>query len=65
MTNVISKFNFDDHKEINISGVPEGYDGFLIGSLFEETGENVIHIARDDKRAALLKSSIQFFYWKF
>ena len=64
MKNVISKFNFDYHKEIDVSGVPEGYDGFLLSSLYEESEENILHIVRDDKRATQLKSSIQFFYPK-
>lgn len=43
-----------------IGGVPEGYDGVVLGQLIE-AGKTVLFVARDDRRMAALKASLTFF----
>ena len=52
---------FDKTNELTVSSVPEGYDGFLLSNLFSNAHCNILHIARDDRRANLLKAAINFF----
>ena len=47
-----------DH--ITVSGAPEGFDAKLLVAEAEKAGA-VIHIARDDKRLAMMRASLQFF----
>ena len=61
ISKVIERSVFDKTKELQVYGVPEGYDGFLLSSLFKDNTENILHIARNDKRAILLKTAIRFF----
>ncbi len=62
MRRMITKSIFGKSKETQVSGVPEGFDGFVLGSLFNEDVGTIIHVSRDDKRAALLISAINFFF---
>ncbi len=43
-----------------IGGVPEGYDGVVLGQLVE-TGKTVLFVARDDRRMAAVQDSLRFF----
>ena len=49
------------------SGVPEGYDAFLLGAMARrlpvdvDHPQAVIHIARDDQRLAAIKGQLEFF----
>ncbi|MDG1288577.1 MAG: transcription-repair coupling factor [Lentibacter sp.] len=47
-----------DH--ITVSGAPEGFDAKLLVAEAEKAGA-VLHIARDDKRLAMMRASLQFF----
>ncbi|MAI97364.1 MAG: transcription-repair coupling factor [Rhodobacteraceae bacterium] len=62
ISKIIENLVFEKTKELNVSGVPEGYDGFLLGTLFNDSFDNILHIARDDKRASLLRAALNFFY---
>ena len=41
MSRVIDTSSFIETKEMDVSGVPEGYDGFLLSSLFKDNAELV------------------------
>ncbi|MEM7193137.1 MAG: transcription-repair coupling factor, partial [Pseudomonadota bacterium] len=43
------------------SGVPEGLDALLLGSLAEQAKAPVLHVARDGQRAATLEDALTFF----
>ncbi|MEM7192881.1 MAG: CarD family transcriptional regulator, partial [Pseudomonadota bacterium] len=43
------------------SGVPEGLDALLLGSLAEQANAPVLHVARDGQRAATLEEALSFF----
>ena len=43
-----------------ITGVPDGFDGAVLGQ-FNQNGKSVLFIARDDRRIAAIKSSLEFF----
>jgi transcription-repair coupling factor (superfamily II helicase) len=46
-----------------VSGAPEGLDGKIAGELARQAGDRlVLHVARDDQRAAMLVESIAFFH---
>ena len=46
-----------------VSGAPEGLDGKISGELARQAGDRlVLHVARDDQRAAMLAESIAFFH---
>ena len=45
---------------LNISGVPEGYEAFLISKWQRDLGRNVLHVARDDRRLRELQASLTF-----
>ena len=48
--------------KVVVSGAPEGIDGKLIGDIVRLAGEKlVVHIARDDQRAAMIAEAIEFF----
>ncbi len=47
-------------EHITVSGAPEGFDAQLLVAEAEKAGA-VVHIARDDKRLAALRASLQFF----
>ncbi|MEZ5855379.1 MAG: hypothetical protein R3D67_11820 [Hyphomicrobiaceae bacterium] len=48
-------------------GVPEGYDGSVLGQLAAETSAiagrpmTLVHVARDDRRVGELEASLAFF----
>ncbi len=50
-----------------LTGVPEGYDGFVLGQLaLEESARQgrpaaILHVARDDRRLEQLEASLSFF----
>ena len=46
---------------ITVGGAPEGYDARLVLNEIASSNAPVIHIARDDKRMAIMKASLQFF----
>jgi transcription-repair coupling factor (superfamily II helicase) len=46
--------------EMLIGGVPEGYDGVVLGQLID-AGNSVLFVARDDRRMAALQASLRFF----
>ena len=45
----------------NLSGVPEGLDGLVLADLASGTPVPIIHVARDDKRLALLADILAVF----
>ena len=46
---------------ITIGGAPEGYDAHLVLKEIASSNAPVLHVARDDKRMAIMKASLQFF----
>ncbi len=45
--------------KVIVSGAPEGIDGKLIGDIVRLAGERlVVHVARDDQRAAMIAEAI-------
>ncbi len=48
-------------KHITLSGAPEGFDAQLIVQELTKNGQAVVHVARDDKRLAAMKSALAFF----
>ncbi len=46
---------------ITISGAPEGFDAQLILAEIYKAGAPVVHVARDDKRLAAMRSALAFF----
>jgi transcription-repair coupling factor (superfamily II helicase) len=46
-----------------VSGAPEGLDGMIAGELARAAGKRpLLHVARDDQRAAMLAEAISFFH---
>ncbi|MEL7348944.1 MAG: transcription-repair coupling factor, partial [Pseudomonadota bacterium] len=43
---------------VTVGGAPEGYDAKLVADLAERAGGPVIHVARDDARAAALREAL-------
>lgn len=43
-----------------IGGVPEGYDGVALGKIWD-AGNTILFVARDDRRMAAVKESLNFF----
>ncbi|MEM6487650.1 MAG: transcription-repair coupling factor [Pseudomonadota bacterium] len=43
---------------VAVGGAPEGYDAKLVAELAERAGGPVIHVARDDTRAAALREAL-------
>ena len=50
----------DNTTGLLIGGVPEGYDGVVLGQLME-TVKTVLFVARDDRRMAAVQESLSFF----
>jgi transcription-repair coupling factor (superfamily II helicase) len=49
--------------KVVVSGAPEGLDGKVAGELARAAGDRpVLHVARDDQRAAMLAEAIRFFH---
>ncbi len=46
---------------ITLGGAPEGYDACLLAEEIAKHGKSVIHVARDDKRAAAMAEALSFF----
>lgn len=46
---------------ITVGGAPEGFDARLILNEVAKSGVPVVHIARDDKRLAAMRSALNFF----
>ena len=46
---------------ITVGGAPEGFDARLILNEVAKSGAPVVHIARDDKRLAAMRSALAFF----
>ena len=44
-----------------ITGVPEGYDAFLLAAMCREQKSSFLHICRDDARLDRLKKGLRFF----
>ena len=47
-------------KQTLLAGVPEGYDGAVLGSMAEEAG-TILFVARDDRRMTAVADAIRFF----
>ena len=50
-----------DPAKITVGGAPEGYDARLILTEIARSDAPVIHVARDDKRAAAMRAALAFF----
>ena len=50
-----------EHRNLTLSGVPEGYDARAILDEVAKQGGPVCHVARDDKRMAALREALAFF----
>jgi transcription-repair coupling factor (superfamily II helicase) len=48
-------------KAITVGGAPEGFDARLVLNEVAQHKGPVVHIARDDKRLAIMQASLQFF----
>ena len=46
---------------IRMGGAPEGFDARLLLAERDRSGQSVIHIARDDKRAEAMRAALAFF----
>jgi transcription-repair coupling factor (superfamily II helicase) len=46
---------------INLSGVPEGFDAYILTKYISKHDTSVAYIARDDKRLEALRSALWFF----
>ena len=49
-----------DCRKVILGGAPEGYDARLVVSELERSGRAVLHIARDDRRMAAMRTAIGF-----
>ena len=58
MFNIVETLN--NSSENLIGGVPAGYDAVVLAQLVE-AGNTVLYVARDDRRMAALKASLDFF----
>lgn len=47
--------------DLRVGGAPEGYDGKVVADLARQHGGPVLHIARDDRRAAAMADALAFF----
>ena len=54
-------FNFDGEKSTDLYGIPTGFEGFIIDTISKFSNRNLIYIAKDDKDANIIKSSLLFF----
>ena len=48
------------HEKIIMGGAPEGYDAQLLAREVARTGQSVVHVARDDKRAEAMAQALSF-----
>ncbi len=46
---------------LTVGGVPEGFDALVVADLARTNGKPVLHIARDDARAAAFSEAVRFF----
>ncbi len=46
---------------LTLTGVPEGFDGYVLAKLILKACSPIIHIARDDRRAQEVLAAIDFF----
>ena len=51
---------FSTANNILLGGIPEGYDGVVLGQMFEAK-KTVVFVARDDRRMAAVGASLAFF----
>ena len=56
-----NKYGLNTSATITTGGAPEGYDARLVLNEIARSNAPVVHIARDDKRMAIMKASLQFF----
>ncbi|MGB0508021.1 MAG: transcription-repair coupling factor, partial [Pikeienuella sp.] len=47
--------------DLRVGGSPEGYDALFVAKLAREHGAPILHIARDDRRAAAMADALTFF----
>ncbi|MEM7544458.1 MAG: transcription-repair coupling factor [Pseudomonadota bacterium] len=47
--------------DLLVGGVPEGFDGRFVSDMARSHGRPILHIARDDRRAAALSDALAFF----
>ena len=47
--------------DLVVGGAPEGFDGRILGDLARGHGGPVLHLARDDRRAAAMADALGFF----
>lgn len=47
--------------DLRVGGAPEGFDGKIVADLARKQGGPVIHVARDDRRAAAMADALAFF----
>ncbi|MGB1213880.1 MAG: transcription-repair coupling factor [Pikeienuella sp.] len=47
--------------DLNVGGAPEGFDALFVGDLARDHGGPILHIARDDRRAAAMADALAFF----
>ncbi len=46
---------------ITFGGAPEGFDAYILAQELAKTNKPVVHIARDDKRLAAMRSALKFY----
>ena len=54
-------FNIKSSKNIETYGVPKGFEGYIIDCISKINSNNLIYIAKDDKDAEIIKTSLLFF----
>ncbi|MFN3260049.1 MAG: transcription-repair coupling factor [Pikeienuella sp.] len=47
--------------DLRVGGTPEGFDGKVVADLARAHGGPVVHVARDDRRAAAMADALAFF----
>ena len=57
----INKLNIKKSEKIEAYGIPFGFEGHLIDSISKINQKNIIYLAKDDKDADIIKSSLLFF----
>ncbi len=45
---------------LRVGGAPEGYDAFMVADMARDHGGPVLHLARDDRRAAAMADALAF-----
>ena len=56
-----NNLNLKKLKNINVCGIPFGFEGYIINKIFEINQKNIIYLAKDDKDAEIIKNSLSFF----